>query len=231
MCKKKTAFKDDILIVNHFSPTDKEKPVQTAAVKNEGDQPSSLALGDHVFNKLLKERIIWLGSEVAEDNANQICAQMMLLAAQDPEKPIFLYINSPGGSVTAGMAIYDTMQYIQPEVVTVALGMAASMGQLLLTAGTPGKRYATPHARILMHQPSGGVGGTASDIRINANLILQMKQELAEINAQRTGKSVEKIREDSERDHWFTAQEALEYGFIDHVIESARNLGADGKEL
>ena len=205
--------------------------MQTAAVKNEGDQPSSLALGDHVFNKLLKERIIWLGSEVAEDNANQICAQMMLLAAQDPEKPIFLYINSPGGSVTAGMAIYDTMQYIQPEVVTVALGMAASMGQLLLTAGTPGKRYATPHARILMHQPSGGVGGTASDIRINANLILPMKQELAEINAQRTGKSVEQIREDSERDHWFTAQEALEYGFIDHVIESARNLGADGKEL
>ena len=205
--------------------------MQTAAVKNEGDQPSSLALGDHVFNKLLKERIIWLGSEVAEDNANQICAQMMLLAAQDPEKPIFLYINSPGGSVTAGMAIYDTMQYIQPEEVTVALGMAASMGQLLLTAGTPGKRYATPHARILMHQPSGGVGGTASDIRINANLILQMKQELAEINAQRTGKSVEQIREDSERDHWFTAQEALEYGFIDHVIESARNLGADGKEL
>ena len=131
--------------------------MQTAAVKNEGDQPSSLALGDHVFNKLLKERIIWLGSEVAEDNANQICAQMMLLAAQDPDKPIFLYINSPGGSVTAGMAIYDTMQYIQPEVVTVALGMAASMGQLLLTAGTPGKRYATPHARILMHQPSGGV--------------------------------------------------------------------------
>ena len=205
--------------------------MQTAAVKNEGDQPSSLALGDHVFNKLLKERIIWLGSEVAEDNANQICAQMMLLAAQDPEKPIFLYINSPGGSVTAGMAIYDTMQYIQPEVVTVALGMAASMGQLLLTAGTPGKLYATPHARILMHQPSGGVGGTASDIRINANLILQMKQELAEINAQRTGKSVDQIREDSERDHWFTAQEALEYGFIDHVIESARNLGADGKEL
>ena len=205
--------------------------MQTAAVKDGGDQPSSLALGDHVFNKLLKERIIWLGSEVAEDNANQICAQMMLLAAQDPEKPIFLYINSPGGSVTAGMAIYDTMQYIQPEVVTVALGMAASMGQLLLTAGTPGKRYATPHARILMHQPSGGVGGTASDIRINANLILQMKQELAEINAQRTGKSVEQIREDSERDHWFTAQEALEYGFIDHVIESARNLGADGKEL
>ena len=205
--------------------------MHTSTVRNEGDVPGSLALGDHVFNKLLKERIIWLGSEVAEDNANQICAQMMLLAAQDPDKPIFLYINSPGGSVTAGMAIYDTMQYIQPEVVTVALGMAASMGQLLLTAGTPGKRYATPHARILMHQPSGGVGGTASDIRINANLILQMKQELAEINAQRTGKSVEQIREDSERDHWFTAQEALEYGFIDHVIESARNLGADGKEL
>ena len=231
MADKKTVSKDGSLIENRFSSTDKEKHVHTSTVRNEGDVPGSLALGDHVFNKLLKERIIWLGSEVGEENANQICAQMMLLAAQDSEKPIFLYINSPGGSVTAGMAIYDTMQYIEPEVVTVALGMAASMGQLLLSAGAPGKRYATPHARILMHQPSGGVGGTASDIRINANLILQMKKELAEIIAQRTGKSVEQIRQDSERDHWFTAQEALEYGFIDHVITSARNLGSDGKEL
>lgn len=187
------------------------------------------ALGEHVFKRLLKERIIWLGSDVRDDNANEICAQMMLLAAEDPEKPIYLYINSPGGSVTAGMAIYDTMQYIEPEVITVALGMAASMGQLLLTAGAPGKRYATPHARILMHQPSGGVGGTASDIRINANLILAMKDELAAITAERTGKTVEQIKEDSERDHWFTAQEALEYGFIDHVVTSAKAIDEEAK--
>ena len=167
----------------------------------------------------------WLGLE--STSPKKIIKALQAAGGEDVE----IYINSPGGSVTAGMAIYDTMQYIEPEVVTVALGMAASMGQLLLSAGAPGKRYATPHARILMHQPSGGVGGTASDIRINANLILQMKKELAEIIAQRTGKSVEQIRQDSERDHWFTAQEALEYGFIDHVITSARNLGSDGKEL
>lgn len=194
----------------------------------EEESPRVSALGDVVFNRLLKNRIIWLGSDVREDNANEICAQMMLLAAQDPNAPIYLYINSPGGSVTAGMAIYDTMQYIKPDVVTVALGMAASMGQLLLTAGTPGKRYATPHARILMHQPSGGVGGTASDIRINADLILAMKEELAQINAQRTGKSVEQIKQDSERDHWFTAQEALEYGFIDHVVTSVQSVDGQG---
>lgn len=193
------------------------------------DRNIASALGEHVFKRLLKERIIWLGSDVRDDNANEICAQMMLLAAEDPKKPIYLYINSPGGSVTAGMAIYDTMQYIEPEVITVALGMAASMGQLLLTAGSPGKRYATPHARILMHQPSGGVGGTASDIRINANLILAMKDELAAITAQRTGKTVEQIKEDSERDHWFTAQEALEYGFIDHVVTSAQAIDEEGK--
>lgn len=182
------------------------------------------ALGEHVFKRLLKERIIWLGSDVREDNANEICAQLMLLEAEDPEAPIYLYINSPGGSVTAGMAIYDTMQYIKPDVITVALGMAASMGQLLLTAGAPGKRYATPHARILMHQPSGGVGGTASDIRINADLILAMKHELAGITAERTGKTIEQIKADSERDRWFTAQEALEYGFIDHIVTSANEI-------
>lgn len=187
----------------------------------EGDAPKGPSALDDVFNRLLKERIIWLGEEVREDNANRICAQMLLLAAEDPESDIYLYINSPGGSVTAGMAIYDTMQFIKPDVVTVAMGIAASMGQLLLTAGTPGKRYATPHARILMHQPSGGVGGTAADIRINADLILQMKHELAQINAERTGKSVEQINADSDRDHWYTAQEALEYGFFDHIVTSA----------
>lgn len=192
------------------------------------DQPRSSAFSDGVFTKLMKERIIWLGEDVRDDNANRICAQMMLLAAEDPTAPIYLYINSPGGSVTAGMAIYDTMQYIEPEVVTVAVGMAASMGQLLLTAGAPGKRYATPHTRILMHQPSGGVGGTASDIRINADLILQMKRELAQITAERTGKSVDQINADSDRDKWFTAQEALEYGFIDHIVASVAAVSGGG---
>ena len=186
---------------------------------HEDDAPAPM--NDFIYKRLLKERIIWLGSEVREDNANAICAQLLLLAAQDPDSDIYLYINSPGGSVTAGMAIYDTMQYIKPDVVTVAMGMAASMGQFLLTAGAPGKRFATPHTRILMHQPLGGVGGTASEVRINADLILQMKKELAQITAQRTGKSLEQITADADRDHWYTAPEALEYGFIDAVVDSA----------
>ncbi len=187
-----------------------------------GDDRQGLGLGDSVYNRLLKERIIWLGSEVRDENANIICAQMMLLAAEDPDKDIYLYINSPGGSVTAGMAIYDTMQYVKPDVVTVGMGMAASMGQFLLTAGAKGKRYITPHTRVLMHQPSGGAGGSATDIRINADLIIKMKQELSEIIAENTGKSVEQIIADSDRDHWFTAQEALEYGFVDHIITNSQ---------
>jgi len=187
-----------------------------------------MGLDDNVYQRLLRERIVWLGSEVRDENANQICAQMLLLAAEDPTKDIYLYINSPGGSVTAGMAIYDTMKYIQPDVATVAMGMAASMGQFLLTSGTPGKRYITPHARVLMHQPSGGAGGTATDIRIHADLILKMKRELAEITASQTGKSVEQILEDSDRDKWFTAQEALEYGFVDRVVESASAVSGGG---
>ncbi|AWE42732.1 ATP-dependent Clp protease proteolytic subunit [Actinobaculum sp. 313] len=187
-----------------------------------GDDRQGLGLGDSVYNRLLKERIIWLGSEVRDENANIICAQMMLLAAEDPDKDIYLYINSPGGSVTAGMAIYDTMQYVKPDVVTVGMGMAASMGQFLLTAGAKGKRYITPHTRVLMHQPSGGAGGSATDIRINADLIIKMKQELSELIAENTGKSVEQIIADSDRDHWFTAQEALEYGFVDHIITNAQ---------
>ncbi|SDE03531.1 ATP-dependent Clp protease, protease subunit [Actinobaculum suis] len=179
-------------------------------------------LGDSVYQRLLKSRIIWLGSEVKQENANEICAQLMLLAAEDPDSDIYLYINSPGGSVTAGMAIYDTMQYVQPDVVTVGMGMAASMGQFLLSAGTKGKRYITPHTRVLMHQPSGGAGGVAADIRINADLILAMKRELSELNAEHTGKSVEQILQDSERDRWFTAQEALEYGFVDHIIQPSQ---------
>jgi len=187
-----------------------------------------LGLNDHIYNRLLRERIIWLGSEVRDENANAICAQMMLLAAEDPDKDIFLYINSPGGSITAGMAIYDTMKYIQPDVATVAMGMAASMGQFLLSSGTKGKRYATPHARVMMHQPSGGIGGTATDVRINAQLIMHMKSVLAELIADQTGKSIEQIHRDSDRDRWFTAPEALEYGFIDHVVSHAGSVAGGG---
>ena len=191
------------------------------------DSPA-FGLNDSIYNRLLRERIIWLGSEVRDENANAICAQMMLLAAEDPDKDIFLYINSPGGSITAGMAIYDTMQYIQPDVATVAMGMAASMGQFLLSSGAKGKRYATPHARVMMHQPSGGIGGTATDVRINAQLILHMKTVLAELTAAQTGKDVDQINADADRDRWFTANEALEYGFVDHVVESAGSVAGGG---
>lgn len=191
------------------------------AVLNRDEETPEIPMGGFIYKRLLKERIIWLGEEVRQENANAICAQLLLLAAEDPESDIYLYINSPGGSVTAGMAIYDTMQYVKPDVVTVAMGMAASMGQFLLTAGTKGKRFATPHARILMHQPLGGVQGTASEVRINADLILAMKQELAQITAERTGHTLEEITKDADRDHWYTAQEALEYGFIDAVVENA----------
>ncbi|MCY1157329.1 MAG: ATP-dependent Clp protease proteolytic subunit [Citricoccus sp.] len=183
---------------------------------------------DYIYNRLLKERIIWLGSEVMDENANAICSQMLLLSAEDPEKDIYLYINSPGGSITAGMAIYDTMKYIPNDVVTVATGMAASMGQFLLSSGTKGKRYATPHARILMHQPSGGIGGTESDIRIQAQLILHMKQVMAELTAEQTGQTVDTILKDNERDKWFTAQEGLEYGFFDHIAERAGTVSGGG---
>ncbi len=190
---------------------------------------SQLGLGDSVYQRLLKERIIWLGGEVRDENANAICAQLLLLAAEDPDRDIYLYINSPGGSVTAGMAIYVTMQYIKPDVVTVGMGLAASMGQFLLTAGAPGKRYITPHTRVLLHQPLGGAGGSATEIRINADLILGMKKELAAITASRTGKTIEQVEADGDRDHWFTAQEALEYGFVDRVIDSPQEIGTRGE--
>ena len=181
-----------------------------------------------VFDRLLRDRIIWLGEEVRDDNSNEICAKILLLAAEDQNKDIFLYINSPGGSITAGMAIYDTMQFVPNDIVTVGIGMAASMGQLLLTAGAPGKRYITPNARVLLHQPHGGFGGTSSDIQTQAQLILDMKKRLAEITAERTGKTVEQINEDGDRDRWFTAQQALEYGFVDHVRESAADVTGGG---
>ena len=200
--------------------------VHNTGAAGEGSQ---LGLGDSVYQRLLKERIIWLGGEVRDENANAICAQLLLLAAEDPDRDIYLYINSPGGSVTAGMAIYDTMQYIKPDVVTVGMGLAASMGQFLRTAGAPGKRYITPHTRVLLHQPLGGAGGSATEIRINADLILGMKKELAAITASRTGKTVERVEADGDRDHWFTAQEALEYGFVDRVIDSPQEIGTRGE--
>ena len=173
------------------------------------------------FERLLKDRIVWLGSEVRDDMANEICAKILLLAAEDSTKDIFLYINSPGGSITAGMAIYDTMQYVPNDIVTVGIGMCASMGQFLLSSGTKGKRYATPNTRVLLHQPSGGFGGTADDIQTQAELILSMKKQLASITAEQTGKSVEQVMKDGDRDRWFTAQEALDSGFIDHIQKHA----------
>lgn len=191
-------------------------------------QSSSGGLDDQVYNRLLKERIIFLGSVVEDSMANAICAQILLLAAEDPEKDIYLYINSPGGSVTAGMAIYDTMQYVNNDVATVGMGLAASMGQFLLCAGAAGKRYATPHARIMMHQPSSGIGGTATDIKIQAEQIGFTKRKMAELIAFHTGQDLETVTADSDRDRWFTAEEAKEYGFVDHVVLSAIQVSGRG---
>ena len=190
--------------------------------------PNGQGFGDSVFQRLLQDRIIFLGSQVEDQMANTICAQILLLAAEDPEKDIFLYINSPGGSVSAGMAIYDTMQFVKNDVATVAMGLAASMGQFLLCAGAPGKRYSLPHARIMMHQPSGGIGGTASDIKIQAEQMMYTKTKMAELIAEHTGQTVATITEDSDRDRWFTATEAKDYGFVDHVVRSARDVAGEG---
>ena len=185
---------------------------------------SMMNLNDSVYERLLRERIIFLGSQVDDVIANQLAAQMLLLSAEDPKRDIHLYINSPGGSVSAGMAIYDTMQFIDCDVATYGMGLAASMGQFLLTAGTAGKRYALPHARIMMHQPSAGVGGTAADIAIQADLFRRTKKELNELQAQHTGQTIEQIEKDSDRDRWFTPNEALEYGLVDHVVAHATAL-------
>lgn len=197
--------------------TDLHLPSPTAR----GGDPLAGMLDESVYNRLLKERIIVLGTEVSDSVANRICAQLLLLAAEDAERDINLWINSPGGSVYSGMAIYDTMQFIPNDVVTVAMGMAASMGQLLLCAGTKGKRYALPHARIMMHQPSGGIGGTAADIAIQAEQMLYTKRMFQERVSFHTGQSAEQIEADSDRDRWFTAEEAKDYGFIDKVVSGA----------
>ncbi|MBC3185042.1 ATP-dependent Clp protease proteolytic subunit [Corynebacterium sp. zg-331] len=201
--------------------------------KNQGDEtmnvPSTLAaeapglnLSDSVYERLLRERIIFLGSQVDDEIANKLCAQILLLSAEDPTRDISLYINSPGGSVTAGMAIYDTMKYSPCDVATYGMGLAASMGQFLLTAGTPGKRFALPHARIMMHQPSAGVGGTAADIAIQAEQFAATKKEMAQLIAEHSGQTFEQITKDSDRDRWFTAAQAKEYGLVDHVITTAQ---------
>jgi ATP-dependent Clp protease protease subunit len=187
---------------------------------------ASGGLDDQVFGRLLRDRIVFLGSEVDDSVANTLTAQLLLLNAQDPASDIWLYINSPGGSVSAGMAIYDTMQWVSNDVCTVAMGFAASMGQFLLCAGAPGKRYALPHARIVMHQPHGGFGGTESEIRIQAEQMLLTKKEMARLIAFHTRQDLETIERDSDRDRWFTADEARDYGFVDRVVHSVSTVGA-----
>ncbi len=188
------------------------------------DQMAGMDQSSEIYNRLLKERIVFLGTEVNDQIANLVTAQLLYLEGQDPEKDIWLYINSPGGSVTAGMAIYDTMQFISPDVGTICMGLGASMGQFLLCAGAAGKRYALPHARVLMHQPSGGIQGQASDIAIQAEQMIYTKSLMAERIAFHTGQTVEQITADSDRDRWFTAEQAREYGIVDHVTVNRREM-------
>lgn len=176
-----------------------------------------------IYSRLLKDRIIFLGDEVNDVTAGLVVAQLLFLEAEDPDKDIHLYINSPGGSVTAGMAIYDTMQYIKPDVSTICIGMAASMGAFLLNAGAKGKRFALPNSTIMIHQPLGGAKGQATDIEIHARWILQIKERLNQILSERTGQPLEKIKDDTERDNFMSAMEAKEYGLVDEVIEKAHS--------
>jgi ATP-dependent Clp protease protease subunit len=200
--------------VSRFDP----QPLRTLEMRGGS---GGMTLNDSVYDRLLRERIIFLGQPVDDAIANQICAQLLLLSAEDGTRDINLYINSPGGSVTAGMAIFDTMELISCDVATWSLGLSASMGQFLLSAGTRGKRYGLPHTRILMHQGSAGLGGTASDIKIQAEQWNLTKREMNELIAEHTGQTVEQITKDGDRDRWFTAQEALDYGFIDHIVRRA----------
>lgn len=189
--------------------------------------PGGFDPGSDIYNRLLKERIVFLGTDVNDTIANQLAAQILYLDGQDAEKDIYLYINSPGGSISAGMAIYDTMQFVTADVATVCMGLAASMGQFLLCAGAPGKRSALPHSQIMMHQPSGGIQGQASDIAIQAERMVYIKRLMAEKIAEHSGQTVEQIEADSERDRWFTAEQAKEYGLIDNVITRRASLGDD----
>ena len=173
-----------------------------------------------IYSRLLKDRIVFVTGPIDDNMANVVIAQLLFLESEDPDKDIHLYINSPGGSVSAGMAIYDTMQYIKPDVSTICMGMAASMASVLLAAGAPGKRFALPYSRVMIHQPLGGAQGQATEIQITAEWILRTKKHMAEILAANCGQPVEKVMEDTERDHWMTAQQALEYGIVDHIFES-----------
>jgi ATP-dependent Clp protease protease subunit len=185
----------------------------------EGDTAPS-RFDDHLAAQLLAQRIVLLGTQVDEVSANRVCAQLLLLSAEDPRTDISLYVNSPGGSVTSGLAIYDTMQLIPNDVSTLAMGFAASMGQFLLTVGAPGKRYALPHARVMMHQPSAGIGGTTADIEIQAENLEHTKKTIERLTARHTGQSEETISRDGDRDRWFTAEQAKEYGMVDRVVAS-----------
>jgi ATP-dependent Clp protease protease subunit len=240
----------DGTVARRHSKASEESTVSDAAQRREADQQAivgsppalqqvrrvvartteapAMPLGDTLFQRLLRHRIIFLGQQVDDDIANRICAEIVLLAAEDAKRDISLYINSPGGSVSAGLAIYDVMQYVPNDVATYAMGMAASMGQFLLCAGTHGKRYALPHAQVLMHQPSGGIGGTATDIRIQAEQMLYIKRTLAERIAFHTGQTVDQIETDSDRDRWFTADEAMDYGFVDQVVRDAVQVPSAG---
>jgi ATP-dependent Clp protease, protease subunit len=176
------------------------------------------ALDNHIYQRLLWQRILVLGDEIKDENANALCAQLLLLNAEDPKADISLYINSPGGSVSAGLAVYDTMSFISNDVATYAMGLVASMGQVLLTCGAPGKRFSLPHARIMMHQPTGGMGGTATDIKIQAEQSILARKNLAQLISERTGQPIDRIETDFDRDRWFTADQALDYGIIDKVL-------------
>ncbi|MFJ2188769.1 ATP-dependent Clp protease proteolytic subunit [Kitasatospora sp. NPDC087861] len=199
-------------------------PLTTFAPRaEEGGTPPS-RFDDHLAAQLLAQRIVLLGTQVDDVSANRVCAQLLLLSAEDPRTDISLYVNSPGGSVTAGLAIYDTMRLIPNDVSTLAMGFAASMGQFLLTVGAPGKRLALPNARIMMHQPSAGIGGTAADIEIQAENLQFTKKAIERITAEHTGQSEETIARDGDRDRWFTAEQAREYGIVDRVVESVADI-------
>jgi ATP-dependent Clp protease, protease subunit len=221
MTKARNTYKEGLVTT---APDDQ----QLAHVLARTGEAAVLPVADMLFQRLLRHRIIFLGQQVDDDLANRICAELILLAAEDDKRDISIYINSPGGSVYAGLAIYDMMQYVPNDVSTYAMGMAASMGQFLLCAGAPGKRYAMPHAAVLMHQPHGGIGGTATDIRIQAEHSLYLKRVLAERTAMHTGQTVEQIETDSDRDRWFTADEAKDYGFVDQVVRSATEVPTIG---
>lgn len=193
------------------------------------EEKKNVHLSPSPYELLAKKRILWLNSDVNDDSMGEISAKMLLMSEEDPETDIVLFINSPGGSISSGLMLFDVMNLIPNDIVTVATGMAASMGQFLLTVGAEGKRFITPNARVLLHQPLGGFSGTASDIKGQAELILKMKEQLASITASRTGKTVEQIHEDGDRDRWFSAEESLEYGFVDHIVKNLSEISVAGK--